>query len=223
MRRLLHTWNNCSALECHNLQSAALPDGTRWPVEYFARPLLLFYQSSRNQAHQGNKPSTLRLSLPRLSDISSLLQPRLLQDVIRRPRREIIARIAGNRNQPRLRRVLVLMVAAFGSYPIPAVPLNELDEVSYLHASTIVGMRHAVNSSPCRESDSSVNRLCYRAKDYSPEALIRCALQSQTSDSYSALLVPRRPSQDCRARQIRLRCRRSRPTLCLQSLCSSPS
>gem|GEM_PF-4991706 len=40
--------------------------------------------------------------------------------------------------------MLVLMMTAFGSYPIPAVVLNELNEVSYLHASTIVPMQRAV-------------------------------------------------------------------------------
>jgi hypothetical protein len=36
------------------------------------------------------------------------------------------------------------MMAAFGSYPIPAIVLNKLHEVSYLHASTIVPTRRAV-------------------------------------------------------------------------------
>jgi len=57
-------------------------------------------------------------------------------------------------------------------------------------------------------------------KDYSPAAPIPCAPRCQTSNSYSALPGPLRPSPNCRAQQTLSPCRPSRHSLRPRSLCS---
>jgi hypothetical protein len=44
--------------------------------------------------------------------------------------------------------MLILVVAAFGSDPIPTIFLNQLYEVSYFHPSTIILMCPMVNAQP---------------------------------------------------------------------------
>jgi len=51
----------------------------------------------------------------------SLLQLRLLQDAVKRPWRQIVARVPGDRHPAGFRRVFVLAVAAFRNKQAPAI------------------------------------------------------------------------------------------------------
>jgi hypothetical protein len=72
----------------------------------------------------------------------------LLENVVQRSDCHVLAWISGDRHHTGFRCMPVLMMAAFGSDPIPTVSLKELHKVAHLHAITINLSLQGVNVLP---------------------------------------------------------------------------